>query len=446
MNKLAKIFCAFACILSFQANAELFKASEFTLENGLHCVVVENHKAPIVKSMIWYKVGSIDEAYGKGGLAHLLEHLMFRGTDKVKDGRFNTIMDENGVQSNAFTSYDFTAYHQFADISRLEILLALEADRMRHLNFSDEAFEAEQKIVIQERQQTVENNPNSTFYERLNLLLWGNSPYGQPIGGFTDEIKALSADDMRAFYKKFYAPNNAILVLSGDIDAQTAKPLIEKYFAHLQAEKIERSVPPDSRESYDETLQMALPDVTTVKIEQRFMLPNYNNLQPSFYAYILLAEYLGGGETSELYRNLVLKDKTAVAISTSFRYITRGNSIFSITMLPREDTYTSLNNSVELLQKHIHMAMQSFDESKLEYVKRKVLADLVYLQDNPEDAAYMVGYMMANNFTLEQIQKYENGINRVKTQDVQQAYTELMKAPKLSAALLPISFKGGNNE
>jgi len=446
MIKLNKIVFAFFCLVSFQSHAALFKAEEFTLENGLHCVVVENHKAPIVKSMVWYKAGSVDESYGKGGSAHLLEHLMFRGTDKVKDGRFNTIMEENGVQSNAFTSYDFTAYHQFADISRLEVLLALEADRMRNLNFSDEAFAAEQKIVVQERKQTVENNPSSEFYERLNLLFWGNSPYGQPIGGFSDEIMALTAGDMRAFYRKFYAPNNAILVLSGDIDVQTAKPLVEKYFAKLKAEKIERAIPVDMRAPFNETLQMSLPDVKTIKVEQRFMLPHYEESQPSFYAYLLLAEYLGGGETAELYRSLVVADKKAVAVSANYRFVTRGNSVFSLTMLPRENEYNNLSAAVELLQQATDAAMQAFDDKKLEYVKRKVLADLVYMNDNPEDAAYTVGYMLANGFTLAQIQGYEDGINSVKTSDVQAAYAELMKAPKLSAVLLPPVIQGDGDE
>ena len=222
----------FLVLLGFSESvqAKLFNAQEFMLPNGMQVAVIENHKAPLIKHMVWYRIGSVDEDFGKGGSAHLLEHLMFRGTSKVPDADFNHIMDNLGVVSNAFTNYDVTTYHQFADISKLEALMALEADRMQNLNFNDQAFAAEQKIVLQERKQVVENDPESAFDERLNLILWGNSPYSRPITGTEDEIMALSAADIYKFYYQYYAPNNAILVLSGDIDVKTAKKLAEKYY------------------------------------------------------------------------------------------------------------------------------------------------------------------------------------------------------------------------
>ena len=171
MNRFLKILTALLC-LSASAEAALFKAETFTLPNGLQCVVVENHKSPIVKQMLWYKVGATDETFANKGGAHLLEHLMFRGTSRVPDGEFNRIMEKNGADSNAFTGHDMTAYHQMADVSRLEVLLALEADRMHNLSFDEEAFKAEQKIVLQERKQVIENKPSAAFTEKLNKMLW----------------------------------------------------------------------------------------------------------------------------------------------------------------------------------------------------------------------------------------------------------------------------------
>ena len=191
-------------LLPLTAAADLFKADEFTLDNGLRVVVVENHKAPLIKHMVWYNAGAVDEVKGKGGSAHLLEHLMFRGTKKVKGDEFNQIMHENGADSNAFTSQDMTVYHQFADISKLEALMALEADRMQNLNFDKDAFEAERKIVYQERKQVIENNPAAPFAERLSLLLWGNSAYGRPVSGLANEIMDLNSQDIRDFYQRYF--------------------------------------------------------------------------------------------------------------------------------------------------------------------------------------------------------------------------------------------------
>lgn len=224
-NKFVLLLCAVMAYVA-PAVAEIFKAETFTLDNGLQCVVVENHKAPLVKHMLWYKVGSADEGFGKGGSAHLLEHLMFRGTKRAVGNEFNRMMEKNGVESNAFTSYEVTVYHEFADVAKLEILMALEADRMQNLSFSEEDYAAEQQIVLQERKQRVENNPSAPFSERFNKILWGNLPYGHPVTGLSDEIMALTYADIRAFYQKFYAPNNAVLVISGDVDAATIRPLV----------------------------------------------------------------------------------------------------------------------------------------------------------------------------------------------------------------------------
>ena len=183
MNKIIYSIVFAALFWAENTRAELLPIESFNLNNGLQVIVVSNTKAPIVKQMLWYKTGSIDEPVGRGGVAHLLEHLMFRGTKKVPDSEFNDIIAQNGGDSNAFTSTDFTAYHEFVDISRLEVVMALEADRMVNLDFDDDAFQKERQIVFQERKQRIDNNPTAQFSEIMNRTLWQDCPYARPVTG-----------------------------------------------------------------------------------------------------------------------------------------------------------------------------------------------------------------------------------------------------------------------
>lgn len=426
--------------------AKIFKAQEFKLDNGLRVVVVENHKAPLVKQMLWYQVGAVDEFRGRGGSAHLLEHLLFRGTKKVSGNEFNRIMEKNGAVSNAFTSYDVTVYHQFADVSRLEILMALEADRMQNLKISEEDFAAERKIVFQERKQVVENNPASPFYEKVRLMMWGTSPYGQPITGLPEEITALKYQDTLDFYHKYYAPNNAILVLSGDIDMQTVRPLAEKYYGKLQKRTLKREKQPAITENWQQTLQMQLPDIQTPRVLLSFMLPPREKLQEKIYAYDILAEFLGGGETAELYRNLVLNHKKAIAVSADYNYMTRSNTVFNIAMTPNTEISFNPDIAAKELKQALQQAQKALSSERLEQIKRKISANLVYLNDNPQTAANWIGYMLSMGFELSDVQNYEDNIKSVSLKDVQKVLSELLQASTMTAVLLPLQTSKGDQD
>ena len=427
------------------ANAKIFNAEEFMLDNGLRVVVVENHKAPLVEQMLWYQVGAVDEFRGKGGSAHLLEHLLFRGTDKISGDEFNRIMEKNGAVSNAFTSYDVTVYHQFADVSRLEVLMALEADRMQNLKISEDDFEAERKIVFQERKQVVENNPSSPFAERMRQMMWGTSPYGQPITGLPEEITALKYADTMDFYHKYYAPNNAILVLSGDIDAATVRPLVEKYYGKLKKQPVERDIQTPLRENLHQTLQMSLPHIATPRVWRVFMLPPRSELQKNIYAYDILAELLGGGETAELYRDLVLKQRQAISVSASYNYMMRANTVFSVSMTPNAEKPFVSEKAVQTLNQALLRARRSLTEARLAQIKRKIAANMVYLNDNPQTAANWIGYMLSMGFELDDVQNYEEHINAVTLENVQKAFDELLKASDMTAVLLPLEPTNGEN-
>ncbi|MBQ7632940.1 MAG: insulinase family protein [Alphaproteobacteria bacterium] len=438
MNKLFG-YVLFFLSIAIAVDAKMFKADEFLLDNGLRVVVVENHKAPLIKQMLWYQVGAVDEFRGHGGSAHLLEHLLFRGTAKISGDEFNRIMEKNGAESNAFTSYEVTSYHQFADISRLEVLLALEADRMQNLKISADDFEAERKIVFEERKQVVENNPASPFYERLQQMLWGTSPYGRPITGLPEEILSLKFDDTLDFYRKYYVPNNAILVLSGDIDVATARPLVEKYYGKLKSNPLKRELPASVTEQFHQQLQMSLPHIATPRVTRMFMLPPRKELQDKIYAYDILSEFLGGGETAEMYRDLVLRKRIAVSVSTSYNYMTRSNTVFTLSLIPNTEKSFTPEYAITALNTSLIKARNALTEERLEQIKRKISANMVYLNDNPQTAASWIGYMLSMGFDLNEIQNYENKLNAVQLKDVHQAFDELLQASDIIGILLPSS-------
>lgn len=443
MYKIYKIFLSVVffsfCISS--ANAKLFGAESFSLDNGLQVIVIPNHKAPIVKQMVWYKAGAVDEEMGKGGSAHLLEHLMFRGTSKIKGNRFNSILEQNGADSNAFTSLDYTAYHQSLDISRLELAMALEADRMQNLKISPKDFELERNIVFQERKQVIENNPASPFAESFRRLLWQEHPYGRPVSGTSEEINNLTIEDVNNFYQRYYAPNNAILVLAGDIDVATAKRLAEKYYGGVKHRSIGKRITfPKMNNNLKASLRMELPQINAERITRTYIAPSYNTGKDAVYNLSVFSKYLGEGETSELYKALVLDRKLALSVSSDYDFTSRSYGQFNISALPAEDiSAADLNQAID---EEIAKAVNKLNIDKISQTKNKMLSGLVYLQDNPFDAAAIVGGMAAVGMSVEDIENHADNIRKVTYQEVKDAAKKLFSSSaQVSGVLSP---KGGN--
>ena len=443
MNKF--IFICWLLLAGFaplsEAGAAIFGAAEFYLDNGLRVIVVPNHKAPIVKQMLWYKVGSVDEKIGQGGTAHLLEHLMFRGTKKVGHDEYNDVTQANGMDGNAFTSQDFTAYHQSMDISRLELAMFLEADRMQNLDLSQENFELERDIVYQERKQVVENNPAAEFNENLRRLMWGEHPYARPITGMPEEIKNLKLEDVRDFYHQHYAPNNAILILAGDITPETAKILAEKYYGDLEPniQTLENKWPEVKNEK-TVYLEMSLPRINSVRIVNSWIVPSYAQEKSDIYALAVLSKYLGEGKTSKLYKALVKKHKTALAVESSYDYGGRSYGSFSIFAIPQAGV--TPQKMQEELDAALRQAIDEIDTKEIEKVKLKMRSGLVLLRDNPNDAAVIVGSMAAAGMSLEEIENYEANIEAVSADDVKRmAKAWLRPETKVSGVLKPVEKK-----
>ena len=416
--------------------AQLFNGEEFKLDNGMRVVVVPNHKAPIIKHMVWYKVGSVDEVSGKGGLAHLLEHLMFRGTTKVKGREFNKIMEENGAESNAFTTADFTVYHQTADISRLELLMFLEADRMENLQISDDDFVRERDIVFQERKQRIDNNPQGFSGEEIDRILWQNHPYGRPVIGTNEDIFNLTKKDAEDFYRQYYAPDNAVLILAGDIEPQTAKKLVEKYYGKINKKaQIKSESFAKLKNNIKNHIDMRLPEIKSERLLISAAAPSYNVNPQDVDALNVLAEYMGGDETAKLYKKLVLEQGVAIAVGTSYYPYARSYGEFNIGATPQKGE--NLNDLLLKVRQAWDEALSELNEENLAAVKQKMVAGLIYLRDNPETAAMITGKMAGIGLDLSTIERQAELINNVSIEDVRRAAKHLYSAPQIEALIRP---------
>ncbi len=431
------IFSWLALCLSFSSvHAKLFGAQSFTLDNGLQVVIAENHKAPVVKYMLWYKAGAVDEKKGKGGSAHLLEHLMFRGTSNVSGEMFDDILKQNGVESNAFTTFDFTSYYHSLDISKLELVMALEADRMENLQISPEHFALERDIVYQERKQIVDNNPAAPFAESFRKVLWQEHPYSRSVSGTESEIKSLTLSDVEDFYNAFYTPDNAVLVLAGDIDLQTAKDLAQKYYGKIEkrADFSKKAAFPKVNSAMQAQMSMKLPQINTSRLVKTYVAPSFNTDKNDIYNLAVFSKYIGDGETSELYKDLVLKQKKALSVSSSYDYTSRSYGTFSISALPADGT--SPQELEVLIDEAVKKAVQNLNIDKINSTKDKMLSGLVYLQDNPFDAADTLGTMTATGMTVTDIENHAEKIREVTYQDVKDAAEKLLSQTAVVTGIL----------
>lgn len=423
------------------AEAKLFNAEEFYLKNGLRVIVIPNHKAPIIRQMLWYKVGGADELPGQGGTAHLLEHLMFRGTKQVSGDEYNRLSQVNGFEANAFTSRDFTVYHQSLDISRLELAMFLEADRMKNLVIDPKSFALERDIVFQERKQVVENNPSAPFGEAMQRLLWQDHPYGKPLTGSPEEIMNLKLSEVQDFYRRYYNPSNAILILSGDIDLPIAKKLVEKYYETKDVvTQDERVKFPELKGDFAAKLEMELPRISNLRISNSWIVPSQNFQKEQTYALIVLSKYLGEGETSKLYKDLVRNKKMALSVSTSYDDLGRSYGTFGISALPVDGV--DENSLQKALDASLDQAIEQINLEEVTKTKEKMLAGLVYLQDNPNDAAMIVGQMSASGMSLEEIEAYADKINAVDYREVKKAAENWLRPQaRISGYLKPAEGK-----
>ena len=399
------------------------KIADFTLKNGLELVVIPDHRAPVVTHMIWYKVGAADETPGKSGLAHFLEHLMFKGTAKHPAGQFSTVVAKMGGQENAFTTDDYTGYYQRVPSDQLETVMSFEADRMTGLVLTDAVVLPERQVILEERNQRIENNPRAKLGVQIDAALYLNSPYGKPTIGWRSEMEHLSRDDAIAFYHRFYAPNNAVVVIAGDVKPQEALKFAQETYGKL---KPNPNLPPRHRPKEPppvaaRTVTLADARVEQPIIQRAYLVPSFATAKPGeSEALEVLAHILGSGSNSRLYSDLVVSKMLAVNAGAWYDSTALGMSKFGIYGAPRPGvTLPQLEKEIDAVIARV--VDKGVTEDELERSKTRLIADAVYAHDSQASMARWYGGALMTGATVNDVPHWPDRIRAVTAGQVQRA-------------------------
>ncbi|TNE58434.1 MAG: insulinase family protein [Alphaproteobacteria bacterium] len=399
--------------------SERLKPETFTLKNGMQVVVIPDHRVPVVTHMVWFKVGAADEAVGKSGLAHLLEHLMSSGTQKLKPREFSQIVARNGGQRNAFTSYDYTAYFQRIAIDRLPLMMEMQADLMANLTMSEEKVASEKNVVLEERSFRVENNPAAILNNEVNAALFRNQHYGLPVIGWRHEIEGLTREDALNWYRTYYAPNNAILVVAGDITAEELKPLAKKYYGKLKRHK----VPARLRAEEAEPLAAVRIEMKDVRVKQPSFQRAY--LAPSARtgegreaeALEVLAYILGGSNNSRLYKQLVITDRAAAGVRVYYGSTAVNDTDLTISATP---THSGDMDALErAIDKEVaRLLTEGVSEDEVAKAVKTLKGDAIYALDSQSNLANQFGRELATGGTIKNVLEWPQRLSAVTAEDV----------------------------
>jgi zinc protease len=396
----------------------------FTLGNGLQVVVIPDHRTPVVTQMIWYKVGSADETPGKSGLAHFLEHLMFKGTSKHPADEFSqTVLRAGGIE-NAFTSADYTSYFQRVPREQLGKMMEFEADRMTGLVLKDENVLPERDVVLEEFNMRVANNPEARLTEQIMAALYLNHPYGRPVIGWHQEIEKLDREDALAFYKRFYAPNNAILVIAGDVDPDDVRPMAERTFGVVPAQPaipVRRVRPQEPVPAAPRTVTLSDPRVEQPGIRRYYLVPSAATAAAGESAALdVLAQLMGGGSNSYLYRRLVVDRSLAVTAQAGYQGTSLDASQFTISAAPRPGvSFAQVEQAIDDVIADI--GQNGVRSEDLERVKTQLIAETIYAQDNQAMLARWYGGAMTTGLSIEDIRNWPERIRAVTADQVREA-------------------------
>ncbi|MEZ5776755.1 MAG: pitrilysin family protein [Paracoccaceae bacterium] len=419
------------CIVAVLAAAPASAAdnvTSFTLDNGLDVVVIEDHRAPVVVQMVWYRAGAADEKPGVSGVAHFLEHLMFKGTENLASGEFSRTVEANGGSDNAFTSWDFTAYYQRIAADRLELVMKMEADRMRGLLLSETDWQTEREVIIEERNQRTDSDPGAIFGEQKRAAQYLNHPYGTPVIGWRHEMEKLTRRDALDWYRTYYAPNDAILIVAGDVQPDEVKQLAETYYGPLEPSpgigpRERRQEPPQLAER---RLSFSDPRVSQPVVSRSYLAPERDpGAQEQAAALTILAELLGGnGQTSILARKLQFESKVALYAGAFYDGTSYDDTTFGLAVVP--STGTSLAEVEAALDRVIAEFLETgVDAEQLARVKTQIGADMIYSRDNVEGLARRYGEGLTSGLTLADIEAWPEVLASVTEEDVMAAAREV---------------------
>jgi zinc protease len=422
---LARLLLVAPLVLPISARADdvkQFNAESFTLANGLEVVVAENHRAPIATQMIWYKVGAADEQRGKTGIAHFLEHLMFRGTKETPPGAFSRTIAQNGGRDNAFTTADYTAYYQNVATDRLELVMKLEAERMRDLVITDAVVVPERDVILEERRSRIDNSPAALLNEQLAAAQFLNHPYHNPVIGWEHEMAGLTTEDALDFYRRWYAPNNAVLVIGGDVTVDRVRALAEKYYGPIPSRPVpERHRVSEPPKAAATRLVMKSPRAGEPSWTRSYLAPSYHAGEKQYaYALQVLAEALGGGASARFYHTLVLEKQAALNAGAFYSPDAVDLATFGFYATPRKGVaIADLEAALEAEVKKVLTDGLSAEE--VDRAKRHMQSQAIYARDSLEGPARVIGSGLASGRTLDEVETWPARIGRVTVDEVNAA-------------------------
>ena len=404
------------------------QVTTFSLDNGMQVVVVEDHRAPVVQHMVWYRAGSADEEPGASGAAHFLEHLLFKATDTLESGEFSAVVAANGGNDNAFTSYDYTAYFQRVAADRLELMMQMESDRMRNIRITEQDILTERDVIIEERNQRTENNPRSLFGEQMSAAQYLNHGYGIPIIGWMHEMETLDLGNTMAYYDRFYHPNNAVLVVTGDVTPENVRELAETYYgvipSDLEKRTYERTQEPPQRAERRVIYRDAR--VAQPYVQRSYSAPERDpGSQEKAAALTILAEVLGGGTTSYLAEKLQFDTQKAVYAGSFYRGTSRDDTSFDVIVVPSPGV--SLEEAETLMDETLAQFIEDgVDEEQLARIKQQLKAAQIYARDNVDSIGNRYGQALSTGLSVQDVQDWPNILQAVTGDDVIEAARAVM--------------------
>ncbi|MFH1157405.1 MAG: pitrilysin family protein [Pseudomonadota bacterium] len=415
------------------AEAGDFNAESFTLENGLQVVVIPNHRAPVVTHMIWYKFGGGDGTPGKSGIAHFLEHMMFKGTPDVPGGQFSITVKKLGGDDNAFTTHDATAFYQNIARASLGRVMEMEADRMKNLTLKESEVASERQVIVEERRQRTDNQPQAKFQEQMTSALFVNHAYGIPVIGWMREIKELTREDALESYGRWYAPNNAVLVVSGDITAAELRPMAEKYYGGIKPSVLpERIRPKPAPIVAQHRLTLEDPRIGPPVIIKVYRAPRGSD------ALEILTEIFGGSPTSRLYRVLVVDRKLAVSAGADYNPISLNDATLTLTASPTPDT------PLPQLEAALDAEVRKLTEKgvtlkELRSAKGRKKASLTYYLDSLQGPAMLFGRALTGGFDMDYLENWNGRVGKLSIDDVNKSARAVFSGDNLpvTGILLP---------
>ena len=417
------------------------QAFQFVLQNGMQVVVIPDHRAPVVTQMIWFKVGGVDDPPGLSGLAHFFEHMMFRGTKQTPGDEFSRTLARNGGEDNAFTTHDYTAFYEQIAKNRLPLVMSLEADRMANLDLSDNNVTTERDVVLEERRMRIENDPQALLAEQVDAALHLSHPYGRPVIGWPDEVHRIGRVEAQDFYRHHYAPNNAILIVAGDVTVDEVRNDAQAAFGKVQArELVPRAVYAEPPRVAETRLAMASTDAKVPVFMRVYRVASYAEAAPGqAEALETLAQILGGDLTGLLYRKLVVEKHLATNVSASYDGYARDDAEFQLAATPRPGV--SLATLEQAVDQVVAGVMKTAPNAKdLARAKTQLVAGVTYRRDSQFALASAYGQALSIGLTAFDVKAWPDRIQAVTAEQVRKAASDaFLKKEAVSATLTPVS-------